>query len=265
MGLSYVQDGSTSAKYLYSDPNIPNDYTRRQVAADFTLTPTSAIDLSGRTVVDVAPRLDAPAGAPKDTSRIAEHDYSLGVKVSSLFSLKGSYTQRNFQAYYAGTNLPSLFNPYELGAFRAVGLSATLGSPSSWEAVLDVKRTDRDTYGRATRFGGEVRHHLGDIGVQYGLGAHRVVADNVSIPSVLTALYGLSYNEGRLWLMYGKDRLSVSFDGIMQEDIVFNGDPTPASCRNSTAATTSPDGRPFTSWWAPSAARSRPPSRFPAT
>jgi hypothetical protein len=217
VGVSYVQEGSTSARYLYSDIVIPNDFTRRQAAADILFTPGSAVTLNGRTVVDVAPRLDTPAGVPQDTSRIAEHDYSLDVKVSSLFSLTGSYTQRNFQAYYAGTNLPTLFNPYELGRFRATGLAATFGSPSSWEAVLDVKRTNRDTYGQSTRFGGEVRHHLGDIGVQYGLGAHRVVADNVPISGVLTTLYGLSYNEGRLWLMYGKDRLSVSFDGIMQE------------------------------------------------
>jgi hypothetical protein len=216
VGLSYVQEGSTSARYLYSD-YIPTDYTHRQVAADFLFTPNATINLSGRTVVDVAPRLDPPDGAPNDTSRIAEHDYSLGVKVTDLFHLTGSYTQRNFQAYYAGTNLPSLFNPYELGCFRALGLSATIGTPSSWEAVIDVKKTNRDSYGRSTRFGGEVRHHLGNLGVQYGLGAHRVIAEDVPISGVLITLYGISYNEARLWMMYGKDRLSVSFDGIMQE------------------------------------------------
>jgi hypothetical protein len=218
VGLSYVQEGSTSARYLYSDIVIPADYTRRQVASDIHFTPNAVFDLSGRTVVDVAPRIAPPvAGDPDNTSRIAEHDYSLGMKVSEQFSLKGSFVVRNYQAYYAGTNLPSLFNPYELGAFRSVGVSATIGSPTAWEGVVDVKKTNRDTYGRATRFGGEVRHHVGDTGVLYGLGAHRVIADDVPIAGVLTTLYGLSYNEARLWMMYAKERLSVSFDGIMQE------------------------------------------------
>lgn len=214
VGISYVQDGSTSARFLNGD-NL-NDYTRRQLAGDIHFTPNSVIDLSGRTVVDVAPRLDAPPGAESDTSRIAEHNYNLGVRFSSLFSLNGTYTQRNFQAYYTGTNLPSLFNPYELGCFRSQGLSATIGSATSWEAVIDCKKTNRDSYGRATRFGGELRRHATETGFRYGFGFHRVNADDVPITGVLITSYGLSYCEIRAWVMYEKDRLSAALDGIHQ-------------------------------------------------
>ena len=211
IGLSFVQDGTTPARDF---TGTTYDYTRRQVAADIRFMPTSAIDFSGRTVADgqhhIAP---PPGGEDYNKSRIAEHDYNLGVKFSPLFSMNATYTQRNFRAYYAGTNLPSLFNQWEPGRFQAQGLSATIGSASGWEGVVDFKKTDRESYGQATRFGGELRWRAKE-GVQSGLGFHRVNADDVPISGVYLASYGLSYREIRAWVMVEKGKLSGSLDAI---------------------------------------------------
>ena len=214
VGVSFVVDGTSAAKDLPGDNQY--DFTRRQVAGDFRFTPNAAIDLSGRTVFDIADHLAPPAGTASNTSRIAEHDYNLGVRFTKSFSMNGTYIERNFRAYYAGTNLPSLFNPYELGRFRSQGLSATLGSATSWEGVVDLKRTDRESYGRATRFGGELRWHATGTGLQCGFGAHRVNAADVPVSGVLITSYGLSYTELRAWVMYEKDRFSTTLDGIHQ-------------------------------------------------
>jgi hypothetical protein len=210
VGVSYVQDGSTPAKDLAGYNQY--DFTRRQVAGDLRFTPNATMDLSGRTVFDIANHSEPPAGTAVNTSRIAEHDYNLGLKFTKLFSMNATFAQRNFRAFYAGTNLPSLFNPRELGTFRSQGLSATFST--AWEAVIDYKKTTRDSYGRATRFGGEMRRPATKTGFQYGFGLHRVIADNVPVTGVFITSYGLSYRELRAWVMYEKERLSASLDGI---------------------------------------------------
>jgi hypothetical protein len=207
-----VQDGSSPAKDL--NGYNQNDFTRQQLAGDLRLTPNAVIDLSGRTVFDLADHLDTAPGTTVNTSRIAEHDYSLGLKFTPSFSLNTTFVQRNFRAYYAGTSLPSLFNPNEPGTFRAQGLSATVAIFSVWEAVIDLKKTHRESYGRATRFGGELRRQATESGFQFGFSFHRVLADDAPLGGVFTTSYGLSYGETRAWVMYEKDRLTATLDGI---------------------------------------------------
>ncbi len=212
IGVSFVQDGTTPAKDLTTANTT--DYTRRQVAADVRFMPTTAIDFNGRTVYDVAHHIAGPAGSEADPSRIAEHDYNLGVKFTPMFSLNGTYTQRNFRAYYAGTNMPSIFNQYEPGRFRAEGLAVTIGSATSWEGILDVKKTDRESYGQATRVGGELRWRPKGTSLQSGLGYHRISADDVPFAGVLITSYGLSYKEIRAWVTYEKGKFTAAADAI---------------------------------------------------
>ncbi|MBI3131192.1 MAG: hypothetical protein HYZ13_07535 [Acidobacteria bacterium] len=212
IGVSFVQDGTTSAKYM--DGSNTQDYTRRQVAADLRFTPTTGFDLTGRTVYDVNHHINEPAGTDSNKSKIAEHDYGIGLRFSPMFGLNGTYTQRNFRAYYAGTNLPSLFNRYEPGKFQSQGLSFVIGSAASLEAIIDVKKTDRETYGQATRFGGDLRWRPKGTTMQTGLGYHRVSADDVPVSGVFVTTYGISYNEIRAWLTYEKGKLTASADAI---------------------------------------------------
>lgn len=212
IGLSFLQDGTTPARDFST---TTYDYTRRQVAADIRFMPTSAIDFSGRTVGDIQHHIAPPAGTQSDNdSRIAEHDYNLGVRFAPWLSMNASYTQRNFKAYYAGTNLPSLFNQWEPGRFKAQGVSATFGSASGWEGVVDYKKTERESTGEATRFGGELRWRAKEGGIQSGFGFHRVSADDIQFGGVYLASYGLSYREIRAWVMVEKGKLSGSLDGI---------------------------------------------------
>ena len=212
IGVSFVQDGTTAPKYLPTANT--HDYARRQVAADIRITPTTAIDFNGRTVYDVAHHIVPPAGSNGSDNRIAEHDYNLGVKFTPMFGMNGTYTQRNFRAYYAGTNLPNLFNQYEPGKFQAQGLAFTLGSAASLEATVDFKKTDRETYGQATRMGGDLRWRPKGTTIQTGFGYHRVSADDVPVTGVFITSYGISYNELRAWVTYEKGKLTASADAI---------------------------------------------------
>jgi len=98
-GLSYLQDGQNAAK----DLPIPSatDYTRRHVGFDLRIAAHAAVDFSGKTVLDVAKHADT-ADQP---SKIAEHDYTLSVKALEELAFAGTYVERNYRAYFAGTNL----------------------------------------------------------------------------------------------------------------------------------------------------------------
>ncbi len=212
IGVSFVQDGTTPAQSLKGANTA--DYTRRQVAADIRFTPNSTIDFSGRTVGDAQHHIAHPVGGEYfNKSRVAEHDYNLGLKFTPMFTVNATYAQRNFRAYYSGTNLPSLFNPWEPGRFKSQGLAATVGSAGKLEAIIDYKKTDRESYGQATRIGGELRWRMKE-GVQSGFGYHNVSADDVHLNGVYLTGYGLSYKELRAYVMAEKGKLSAAFDAI---------------------------------------------------
>jgi hypothetical protein len=211
IGVSYLQDGSTAAK----DLPIPSavDYSRKQVGFDIRLAPTAIFTFSGRTLLDVASHPDTPVTVEKP-SKIAEHDYNLSVKATEMVSVTGAYTERNFFAYFAGSNMKSLFNQDEKGKFRAIGGSVILGSASSVEVVADFRRTHRDSYGDANRFGADVRWNLSSKKIMSGFGYHKVSADDAPVTGTLGPLYGLSHGEARAWVMVQKGLLSASLDGI---------------------------------------------------
>jgi hypothetical protein len=211
IGVSYLQDGTTAAKDL--PIASPVDYSRRQLGVDMAFSSGAAWNFSGRTLFDVAKHPDLP-GSTNSPSKIAEHDYNLTVKVAGSVSLTGNFTERNFFAYFAGSNLQSLFRQDEKDKFRSVGGSVIWGSPASVEVVADFRRTHRESYGDANRFGADVRWNLSSLKILSGFGYHRVSADDAPLFGTTTPVYGLSHGEARAWVMYQKGLLSASLDGI---------------------------------------------------
>lgn len=209
-GLSYLQDGQNAAK----DLPIPSavDYTRRHMGLDLRIAPHAAVDFSGRTVFDVAKHPDTPAGA-ESPSNIAEHDYTLAVKFMDSLGMAATYTERNYRAYFAGTNLHSLFNQQEKGKFNAMGASLTWGSAASLQLVADFRQTKREAYGDATRVGADLRWAISGLKLATGLGYHKVSADDMAMKGG-SVLYGYSHSEIRAWVMHQKGKLSASLDGI---------------------------------------------------
>ena len=212
IGISYLQDGSTAAK----DLPIPSpvDYSRRQVGVDFKFSPNSVFDFNGRTLLDVAQHTDIPGKPTEKHSRIAEHDYTITVKAADSLSVSGIFIERNFFAYFAGSNLQSLFRQVDNDKFRAIGGSVTWGSPSAVEVVVDFRQTNREAYGDVTRLGADLKWNLSTLKVMSGFGYHRVNADKAPLTGTKSPAYVLSHEEARAWVMYQKGLLSASLDGI---------------------------------------------------
>jgi hypothetical protein len=207
-GLSYLQDGQTAAK----DLPIPSDtdYTRRHVGLDMRIAPHAAVEFSGKTVLDVA-KHPATTDSP---SNIAEHDYTLSVKAMDELAFAGTYTERNYRAYFAGTNLHSLFHQDEKGKFNAMGASVTWGSAGKLQVVADFKHTKREIYGDANRVGADVKWAISGMKLNTGFGFHKVSADDVKVAGGTIPSYGLSHTELRAWVMHEKGKLFASLDGI---------------------------------------------------
>jgi hypothetical protein len=213
IGVSYLQDGTEAAK----DLPIPSstDYTRKQVGVDINIAPGTVFDLSGRTLFDVASRPDTPAGVKKP-SKVAEQDYTVTLKPSSSLVISANMAERNFQAFYAGTNLPSLFRVLEKGKFNAYGGSIGWNPLSNLQLLAQFRHTDRESYGVADRVGAEVRWNPKGTKVQTGFGFYDVKADDAKVVDATTLSYGLSHRELRAWVMYEKGKFFASLDGISQ-------------------------------------------------
>lgn len=211
-GLSYLQDGQNAAKDL--PIASATDYTRRHVGLDVRIAAPGSVDFSGKTVFDVAKHADVAAGVEKP-SNIAEHDYTLAVKALEELSFAGTYVERNYRAYFAGTNLHSLFNQNEKGKFNAYGASATWGSAGKLQVVADYKHTKRESYGDANRFGADVRWVVSGLKLTTGFGYHKVsAADATAVAGATVPTYGLSHSEVRAWAMHEKGKMSASVEGI---------------------------------------------------
>ena len=212
IGISYLQDGSTAAK----DLPIPSlvDYSRKQLGVDIRLSPHAAVDFSGRTLFDMASHPDTPASVLEKPSKIAEHDYTLSVKVAGAVSVTGTFVERNFFAYFAGSNLKSLFRQDEKDKFRSFGGSVVWGSASDLQVIADFRQTKRESYGDASRFGADVRWNLSNLKIMSGFGYHHVNADDAPLVGTHTPTYGMSHGEIRAWAMYQKGLMSASLDGI---------------------------------------------------
>lgn len=214
IGVSYLQDGQNAAK----DLPIPSttDYTRRHLGVDLRISPAAAVDFNGRTVMDVAKHAATPAGQA-EPSKVAEHDYALALRMAEQWSLAGTFTERNYRAYYAGTNVLSIFNPKEIGKFNAYGAALTYGSAAALQVVVDYKGTKRELTGKANRIGADVRYAISGKHLATGFGFHKVSADDVKTPLLggTTVAYGLSHSEVRAWMMHEKGKMSLSLDGIV--------------------------------------------------
>jgi len=212
-GLSFLQDGTKPAK----DLTIPQpvDYTRKQVGADVHLMPTTSIDFSGRTIFDVASHPDTPVGTEKP-SNIAEHDYTVRVKLPGQFAVSGNFIERNFYAYFAGTTMPSLFRQDENDKFRGYGGNVTWGAPGSLQVMGDYRHTHRDTYGDSTQFGGEIRWVPAEKFL-VGVDGHRVNAAREVLVDPVHPSYSLTHTEARAWGMYETGKISASVDAIVQK------------------------------------------------
>jgi len=213
LGVSYLQDGAKAAK----DLAIPSatDYSRKQLGVDLAVTPTTVFDFRGRTVFDVASHR-APAAGTAEPSKVAEHDYTASVKLGGAVAVSGNYVERNFFAYFAGTNLPSLFRQDERDLFKATGGKITWSATGSIQVVADYRRTHRESYGDANRAGADVRMDFLEKTVLAGVGAHWVSVGDVKRVDPLTPYRSLSHKEARAWVLVNKGKLSASLDGIVQ-------------------------------------------------
>lgn len=212
IGVSYLMDGTKPAK----DLPIPSatDYTREQVGFDLRIAPHAAFDLVGRTVLDVADHTETPATKANKPSTIAEHDYAATVRFAGKASFTGSFTERNYYAFFAGSNLPSLFRQSEKDKFKAWSGSFAYGAGGPVEVVADYKHTNRETYGDANRYGAELRWNLEKQKVQTGFGYHRVSAADAPVGDATTLAYGFSHSEFRAWAMAERGKFLASLDGI---------------------------------------------------
>lgn len=211
IGVSYLQDGTTAAKDLPIPSDV--DYSRRQVGFDLKIAPVAAFDFSGRTVLDVAKHPEVLPGHPTP-SKIAEHDYSVTVKAIEKLTFAASYVERNFFAFFAGTNMPSLFRQDERDKFKATAGSVTWGSVAAIQVTADYKHTQRETYGASNRIGADLRWAMDGLKLRSGFGFHKVTADDVKVVDWKVPAYGPSYSEFRAWVMYDKGKLSASADVI---------------------------------------------------
>lgn len=221
VGISYLQDGSRSAREAGTP--LGQDYTRQQVALDLWVTPTAAFELRGRTVLDVASHL--PAISATNPSRIAEHDYTATFKVGPKLVFAGTYAERNFVPYYAGTTLPSLFKQDEQGLFQAWGGKLTWAVTDALQVVGDYRHTHREGPNAASpvgakvdanRVGLDLRWALNDKTLLTGVGG-RVVSAGPTLFVDFSAPYrSLSYQEMRAWMIQSKGKLSASLDAIFQ-------------------------------------------------
>jgi hypothetical protein len=208
VGVDFLQEGSQAAKDI---PQTP-DYTRRQLGVDLKIAPWSFMDVSGRTVFNIANRPDALPG--EKNSDIAEHDYAATFRLHPTLALTGTYVERNFNAYYAGTTLPSLFNIHEKGALKTTGATLTWTPVDGLQILPDYKRIERDLYGTTNRAGLDLRYHFTASHVLAGMGYHAIKAFDVVAVDAFTPSFSLSHQEARAWAMYENGALALSLDAI---------------------------------------------------
>jgi len=215
LGLSYLQDGRSPTPDAVMATQT--DYSRKQGGLDIRITPTAYLDLSGRTLFNLKDRQDLTAGVvdPSTGSRLAEHDYALTVKFAPRVTFTSNYTERNFRAYYAGSTLPSLFNPQDTDKQRAFGGSLTLGNASGLSAVVDFRHTKRETYGTANRLGADLRWTQVEAKVQLGCSYHRVSASDAPVGGTAAPQFGLSHHELRAWVLRDDGTWTLSLDGLL--------------------------------------------------
>jgi hypothetical protein len=223
IGLSYLQDGTTS-----TDPKATTlDLSRKLLGGDFRIAPHTSVDLSGRVVFDQK----KAEGGDESSSRLAEQDYNLVLRLTGGFEFAGNYVERNFKDYFAGTNMPALFRQMETEKYKAQSASLTYGVGGAFQIVADYKSAKRESNGTTNRLGADFRMANDDLKLKYGLGYHRVMAADVPFAGGTVAFYSLSHSEARAWLIHDGGSYYASLDAIHyrfddQKAPMLEGEPT---------------------------------------
>ncbi|MGA2079720.1 MAG: hypothetical protein ABSH53_03775 [Holophaga sp.] len=220
VGVSYLQDGTTKVEDIATPP--PVDFTRKQVGTDLRLAPVARLEITGHTLFDVASHYQAPGTPGQSPSRVAEEDYAASYKFSPVATLTVNYVERNLEAYFAGTNLPDLFHLDTPDKIKAKGGTLALGPADAVQVILDYRQTDRETYGTTTRYGADVRWAVPESKYQAGGGFHKVSSPDLLMPTAIPysfapALFGMSREEYRAWVMYQGKSFHASLDGIFYQ------------------------------------------------
>jgi len=234
VAVSFVQDGTATSyyeKYRTDRTDRLHDYRRTLVGGDVYIVPIAPLSFSGRVTFDVADHaLDKrySMGDLKSdddsSSKIAESDFSLAYKFNNSFSARANYAARDFQAYFSGSNLPSLFNVFEKDKYSSFGFSGTYTKSDSYEINADYKHISRDTFGDSNRFGAELRLLKSVMKLVGGAGYHRVSTSDVKLVDPLKPSYSLSHHELRVWAMRDEEKYRASLDGILH---IFDDDTNP--------------------------------------
>lgn len=213
IGMSYLQDGTKAAKDL--DIPSPVDYTRQQLGTDILIAPVPFFDFRGRTIFDIANHAAPAAGSP-GRSRIAEHNYTATAKIGGQVTVSANIAERNFFAYFAGTNLPSLFRQDERDMFKGWGGSVTWNTPWAIQLVADYRHMNRETYGVVNRVGGELRWANSEKTILAGAGLRYVNAAKTLLVDASAPYRSLKHAEARVWGMTTRGKFTASLDGILQ-------------------------------------------------
>jgi len=228
IGVSLVQDGGFSSTTYYERPDVdqPYDYRRKLVGGDIYIVPMASLLFTGRMVFDMGDHDINTAHVDWDNAdKVAEQDFSLTYKFTGNFSAKVNYAERNFQAYFGGSNLPSLFSTFEKDRHQSYSAGINYAASNMGDLTVDYRHINRETFGDAQRVGFEYRTPKIDDKMAGGLGYHRLDITNVKSTDPLRPYYSLSHHEIRAWAMYGTDKLNASLDGIAQ---VFDDDSNPS-------------------------------------
>jgi hypothetical protein len=201
---SLYEKGAASRGFItgITPPDFIREDHRFLAGADIWLSPVSMVELSGHTDYNVA------------TSAVAEHSYRLQVTPMKQLILAGTYNERLFKGYFAGTNLPNLFQPNALDSSRSYGGSVTLVVAKPLSITADYTHIHRDTVGGSDRYGAEARLSFTAAKVQAGASYHRLDAPDITTALVVLPSYDLSFHEVRGWVRYDPGRYFASVDAI---------------------------------------------------
>lgn len=226
LGASYLQDGTTPKV----EPGQPvlEDRSRKLLGGDLRLTPHPSLDLSGRVTFNQK-KADPPIPDEK-ASRLAGQDYALSWKITRSIQLSGTYIERNFKDYYAGTNLPALFRQVETEKYKAHAGLLALGLGGPVQVTADYRKARREGNGDSTRVGAEIRTAPEGWKLKTGLSYHRVTASDVPLTGGTVAFYSLNHSEVRLWLLHDGGRYFASLDAVSytfddRNNPMLNGEP----------------------------------------
>lgn len=222
IGVSYLRDGEAP------DPAQPAlaDRSRELYGADFRLAPHATLEVNGRVLYRRRPE----DGATQAEANLAGQDYGLSWKVTPAVQVSGSYVERDFREYFAGTNLPSLFRRLETEKYKAHAGILVFGVGGSKQLSLEVRQTRREGNGDSTRVGAEFRGSSEALKLKSGVAYHRVTATDVPLAGGTVAFYSLAHHEARVWVARDTGRFLVSLDVLAYrfddaEAPVLHGEP----------------------------------------